>query len=150
MERTVKSKGYPLQLTQLPYAGSHTECPKRMRLTTLTILTAFYSHPHPLITLRPFLIGVPSQRSLPASKGNKRIVRNVLLSARPLTRRVESRSPGQGLPGLVAGVERPLDVWTMRYSLFDSPISNHVLLVKNPNWVIDGDLKNDVSQQIDG
>jgi hypothetical protein len=27
------------------------------------------------------------------------------------------QGPGQGLPGLVAGVERPLDVWRMRYSL---------------------------------
>jgi hypothetical protein len=118
MERTMGSKGYLLQLTQLPYAGSHTECPKRMSLMTSTILTAFYSHPH-LMTLRPFLIGAPSQRSLPASKGNKRMTRNVPLSARPLGRRVESRrvgsrSPRQGLPGPVAGVERPLDVWRMR------------------------------------
>jgi len=118
MERTMGSKGYLLQLTQLPYAGSHTERPKRMSLTTSTILTAFYSHPH-LMALRPFLIGAPSQMSLPASKGNKRMTRNVPLSARPLGRRVESRrvgsrSPRQGLPGPVAGVERPLDVWRMR------------------------------------
>lgn len=113
---------FPPQFTQLPYVGSHTECPKRIILTTSTILTAFYSRPHPLITLRPFLIGVPSQRSLPAAKGNKRIMRNVPLSARPLNRRTESgkaesRSPRQGLPGLVAGVERPLDVWRMGYRL---------------------------------
>ena len=29
---------------------------------------------------------------------------------RPLARRVESRGPGKGLPGPVAGVERPRDV----------------------------------------
>jgi hypothetical protein len=110
MGRTVGSKGYPLQLTQLLYAGSHTECPKRMSLTTLTILTAFYSHPHPLTTLRPFLIGVLSQRSPPAPKGNKRMMRNVPRSARPLTRKMESRSPRKGLPGPAAGVEWPLDV----------------------------------------
>jgi hypothetical protein len=73
-------------------------------------LTAFYSHPYPLTTLRQFLIGVPFQRPPPAPKENKRIMRNVPHSARPLTRKVESRSPRKGLPGPAAGVEWPLDV----------------------------------------
>jgi hypothetical protein len=61
------------------------------------------------LTTPPFLIGVPSQRLLPAPKGNKRMMRNIQLDARPLARRPESR-PGKGLPGLVAGVKRPRDV----------------------------------------
>ena len=36
---------------------------------------------------------------------------------RLLARRMESRSPEKGLPGPVAGVERPRDVWMMRSSL---------------------------------
>jgi hypothetical protein len=90
-----------------------------MSLTISTILIIFYNYPYLItlrpLTLRPFLISVPYQRSLPAPKGNKRIIRNVPLSARLLIRRAESRSPRQGLPEPVAGVERPLDVWSMRY-----------------------------------
>ena len=90
----------------------------------------------------PFLIGVPFQRLLPAPRGNKRIMRNIQLGARllargvesslpgplasrnlgkdlprPLASRMERRSPEKDLPGLVAGVERPRDVWMMRSSL---------------------------------
>src|SRR5436853_7921941 len=70
---------------------------------SLVISTIFYYHQYHLM-IPPFLIDVLSQRLLPAPKENKRMMRNIQLSARLLARRaesrprVESRSLGKGLP----------------------------------------------------